>query len=108
MRPRQRGRLWPAVLVVLSALACHREPDDATRTVGPTPKFPDPTEGLKPRAAPGADAIPAGEVEAVMRAHLQGLGHMERYEYDQAAKAFREVHERAPDWSAVSINLAIA
>ena len=33
---------------------------------------------------------------------------MERYEYDKAANAFREVHERAPGWIAGSINLAIA
>ena len=33
---------------------------------------------------------------------------MERYEYEQAARSFREVHERAPGWIAGSINLAIA
>ena len=43
-----------------------------------------------------------------MAAHFQGLGHMERYEYDKAVEAFREVHERAPGWIPGSINLAIA
>ena len=33
-----------------------------------------------------------------MEAHFQGTGFMEQYEYGKAAKAFREVHKRAPGW----------
>lgn len=40
--------------------------------------------------------------------HYRGLGHMERYEYDQAVEAFREVLKVQPDWPAAKINLAIA
>jgi len=40
--------------------------------------------------------------------HYRGLGHMERYEYDQAVAAFREVLKLQPDWPGSKINLAIA
>lgn len=40
--------------------------------------------------------------------HFRGLGHMERYEYDQAVAAFREVLKLQPDWTGARINLAIA
>ncbi len=52
--------------------------------------------------------IPTAVLGEVLRAHQQGLGHMERYEYPQAVEAFREVHEKAPGWSPGAINLAIA
>lgn len=52
--------------------------------------------------------IPAAELSAVLEAHLQGAGYMEQYEYGKAAKAFRDVHARAPGWIPGSINLAIA
>src|SRR5205823_3466646 len=71
-------------------------------------KFPDPTEGLKPRPVPLRDEVPPAELEAVMGAHLRGLGYMEQFDYDKAAEAFGEVHERAPGWIAGSVNLAIA
>ncbi len=103
-----RRRLAPAVVALAAvAAACHRERPAAAGPVT-TPKFPDPSEKDKPRAVPVRDEVPAGELDAVMAAHLEGLGHMERYEYDRAARAFREVHERAPGWVAGSINLAIA
>ncbi len=40
--------------------------------------------------------------------HYRGLGHMERYEYDPAVAAFREVLALQPDWPGSKINLAIA
>ena len=43
-----------------------------------------------------------------MKAHFEGLGHMEQYEYAKAAENFRKVHELAPGWIPGSINLAIA
>ena len=54
------------------------------------------------------DEIPPDQLAAVMEAHYRGVGAMERYEYANAADAFREVHRRAPGWIAGSINLAIA
>ena len=60
------------------------------------------------RAVPAFDGIPADQIDPVMEAHYRGLGLMERYAYKDAAKAFGEVHERAPDWIPGMINLAIA
>jgi tetratricopeptide (TPR) repeat protein len=40
--------------------------------------------------------------------HYRGLGHMERYEYDQAVEEFRKVVELEPAWLGAKINLAIA
>ena len=61
-----------------------------------------------PRPVVLRDEIPPDQLDAVLKAHFQGLGHMERYEYAEAARAFRDVHARAPGWIAGSINLAIA
>ncbi|WP_337177856.1 FG-GAP-like repeat-containing protein [Paludisphaera sp.] len=63
-----------------------------------------------PVAAPEGprDAIPPEYFDAVVAAHLRGLGLMEQYEYRKAAAAFRDVHELAPDWRAGAVNLAIA
>ena len=52
--------------------------------------------------------IPTDRLEDVLDAHYDGLGRMERYEYPQAAAAFREVIRLAPDWLPGRINLAIA
>ncbi len=82
-------------------------------------KDPAPAAGLPNGAAPQTDVrpspeirlqneIPTRELASVMAAHYQGLGHMERYEYREAAEAFRDVHKRAPGWIPGSINLAIA
>ena len=54
------------------------------------------------------DEVPADHLSSVMAAHYRGLGAMERYEYTEAAEAFREVHSKAPGWSPGAINLAIA
>jgi tetratricopeptide (TPR) repeat protein len=91
MRPRLPCRLLLAV--VIATPACHRDSPQAPGRPGP---------------ASFHDQIPAAALDAVLAAHLRGLGHMERFEYDQAAAAFREVHRLAPGWTAGSINLAIA
>ena len=52
--------------------------------------------------------MPAADLADVMSAHFQGLGHMERFEYREAAAAFRKVRSRASGWIPGSINLAIA
>lgn len=80
-------------------------PDITTNT---TPRFPDAKEKDKPQTDLLKDEIPPKELDAVISAHLEGLGHMERYEYRLAVEAFRQAHERAPGWIAGSINLAIA
>ena len=64
--------------------------------------------GKKETAGPPRDEIPPAELTAVMEAHYRGLGSMEQYKYDDAARAFRDVHDRAPGWIVGSINLAIA
>ena len=61
------------------------------RPVAPPPEAKEPS----PRPVVLRDEIPADQLDAVLKAHLQGLGHMERYEYAQAAQAFRDVHARA-------------
>ena len=70
--------------------------------------IPDVPEKEKPTSSLLKNEIPPDQLDAVVRAHYQGLGHMERYEYHDAATAFREVCERAPGWIPGSINLAIA
>jgi tetratricopeptide (TPR) repeat protein len=60
------------------------------------------------RQATSRDEIPADRLDTILAAHWQGLGHMERYEYAEAARSFREVHEQAPGWIPGSVNLAIA
>jgi len=90
------------LLAVLS-LACGREsePPQASPTPGSKP-------GDGPRPSSENDTIPAAQMEPVLRAHMTGLGAMERFEYHRAVEAFREVRARAPQWNAASINLAIA
>ncbi len=61
-----------------------------------------------PKPTPLRDEIPPDQLSAVINAHYQGLGAMERYEYSAAARAFGDVHNRAPGWSVGTINLAIA
>jgi tetratricopeptide (TPR) repeat protein len=86
----------PALLVFLLAMpACHH---DTPAAKGPAAA---PKSALR-------DEIPAAALDAVLAAHLRGLGSMERFEYDKAADAFRAVHRLAPGWIAGSINLAIA
>ncbi len=54
------------------------------------------------------DEIPPDQLSTVIDAHYRGLGAMERYEYEIAAHAFGEVHQKAPGWVPGAINLAIA
>ncbi|HEV3166677.1 MAG TPA: FG-GAP-like repeat-containing protein [Isosphaeraceae bacterium] len=105
MQPTLRWR--PAcVLIVLALLepACDRSAPPAPKAAPPNPvtaqPAPDPTV-LR-------DEIPADKLDAVMQAHLQGVGLMEQYNYSQAVTAFRKVHELAPGWIGGSVNLAIA
>lgn len=110
--PRVRPFLLVAAAVTLLAAGCgDTKPPTADApdlTTGPTARFPDPTEKVKPQTDLPKDEIPPEQFDQVVRAHLQGLGAMERYEYRKAADFFRDVHERAPGWIAGSINLAIA
>ena len=69
--------------------------------------------GCGDRSAPtppkqNGDEIPADQLSAVIDAHYQGLGAMERYEYSAATRAFQDIHSRAPGWTIGTINLAIA
>src|SRR5262249_13569441 len=112
MRPRfpARPAFLIAATVALLAPGCGSStpPGPAPGPVETNAKFPDPTEKFKPHPVTLPNEIPAEQLDAVMRSHLLGLGHMGRYKYRQAADAFREVHERAPGWIPGSINLAIA
>ena len=88
MRTRKAGPLALAFAIGLAFTSCG----------GPEKKV----------VAPDRDEIPPDQLASVMDAHYRGLGAMERYEYAQAAEAFREVHQKAPGWIPGSINLAIA
>jgi hypothetical protein len=52
--------------------------------------------------------IPPEKLGPILAAHYRGLGHMERYEYEKAEEAFREVRALAPEWVPGLINLAIS
>ena len=112
-RARRPARAATVALVALAVAACGRDKPPAavppvTQSDKPTARFPDPTEKSKPQTDLLKNEIPAGQLDETVRAHLEGLGRMERYEYRQASRAFREVHERAPGWVPGSVNLAIA
>jgi len=107
MRIRIRVGTSIALLLAITTIACHREEAPAPAPA-PAPPPPPSAAETKTRPEPLRNEIPASEMSAVLSAHLKGLGHMERYEYDQAAAAFRDVHQRAPGWIPGSINLAIA
>jgi tetratricopeptide (TPR) repeat protein len=97
MRPRSCARSFLYLMICLPTLsAC-----------GTSPRS-DSSQAAKPRVDLLKNEIPANQLDEVVRAHLQGLGFMERYEYRKAVNAFHEVHERAPGWLPGSINLAIA
>ncbi|WP_406696533.1 FG-GAP-like repeat-containing protein [Singulisphaera sp. Ch08] len=109
MRPFHPGwRLILSVSALSMALACSSESNDATPTKHTTGRSNDPIPGSQSAVVPSQDVIPTAHFEAVVREHLKGLGAMERYEYDAAVAAFREVHRLAPGWIAGSVNLAIA
>jgi hypothetical protein len=109
MQVRQGARCASALLTascLITIFACQSgEPDQALPPPGSASGKPA-APALK--AEPLKDGIPAAELAAVVQAHLQGLGHMERYEYADATNAFREVRRRAPGWIPGAINLAIA
>src|SRR4051812_3879091 len=67
-----------------------------------------PTPPASPAAATLNDEIPPANLAAFVKAHQEGVGYMERYDYPNASKAFRRAHELAPGLYASSINLAIA
>jgi tetratricopeptide (TPR) repeat protein len=48
------------------------------------------------------------DLDALMKAHFEGVGAMEQYRYNDAVQEFRKVHKLAPAWRAGTINLAIA
>jgi hypothetical protein len=52
--------------------------------------------------------IPVDQLGPILEAHYRGVGFMERFQYEESAKAFGEVYRRAPQWIPASINLAIA
>ncbi len=95
-----RRQTWPrwgliagAAIGLLAASACgSRDPEPAA---SPAVAGRSALEGSAP-AGPLKNEITSSEVPAVMAAHYQGLGHMERYEYREAVEAFREVLKRAP------------
>lgn len=102
---------WRSIFVVCAlamTLACSSESDTAKRAKEAASQSNDSSRSSPPAVVPPRDEIPAAQFEAVLRAHLKGLGAMERYEYDDAVAAFREVQKRAPGWISGSINLAIA
>ncbi len=92
-------------LVIVSACHQNQPPEPAAIPANPA------ASGGAARPTPDAplkNEIPSGELAAVMDAHFQGLGSMERYEYRNAIGSFREIQKRAPGWIPGSINLAIA
>ena len=103
----QRAHLRLILAVLLSVPACHR---DAPPAGGPRVSSEPAVAGAKDKARVPLvrDEIPSTTLDSALAAHFEGLGHMERYEYDKAVQAFRAVHELAPGWIAGSINLAIA
>jgi len=102
-------RAWFVSLLLGALPACgvarRSDESDLPKT---SAKTRDSTEKDKPLVGLPRNEIPPDQLDAVVRAHFQGLGFMERYEYRKAANAFREVHERAPGWIPGSINLAIS
>src|SRR5689334_12205372 len=62
--------------------------------------------GLSPLVA--RTSSPAADSEAADRANNIGVALLEQYEYDGAAKSFREALQLAPDLAAAHLNLAIA
>jgi len=113
MRPRSFARAhFVILLVVLGCLpvsGCDRDQSpNKFANRDQIPREDVHQEAKKPRSDSLKNEIPANQLDQVIRAHYQGLGSMERYEYRNAVDFFREVHERAPGWIPGSVNLAIA
>jgi tetratricopeptide (TPR) repeat protein len=51
---------------------------------------------------------PPVDMDAVLVINTRGVGHMDRFEYKEAAAAFQDAAQRAPRWLPARINLAIA
>ncbi len=98
-------RFEPGFILVLVILAL--SPHLGCQSGDPEPPTP-----LKPGAEPAKavlkNEIPAGSLEAVVKAHYMGLGYMEQYEYAKASESFREVVRLAPGWIPGAVNLSIA
>lgn len=108
MTPRIFGRTALMLITLfglVSVAACQSRHEPAATPVELTRNRP--TKSA-PSSAPLKDEIPPEVLGEVMKAQLEGLGRMERYEYREAADAFRTVHRLAPGWIPGSINLAIA
>ncbi len=86
---------------------CLTLPACGERTNPPLVASPTRTRPAEP-VTPPRDEIPPDQLPAVIDAHYRGLGAMERYEYAEAARAFGDVHTRAPGWTIGTVNLAIA
>ena len=99
MRPRFDLRFIAIAFLALTFSSCG-QPSGTTDSAKP--------ETTKPADAPLKNEIPTALLDSVLKAHYQGLGHMERYEYHEASAEFRRVRELAPGWIPGSINLAIA
>ncbi len=99
MRLRIHWRTALAVAACLALAGCGKG----------TETGPGPTRSSTDQKTPLKNEIPADRLAEVLKAHQEGVGHMERFtEYPQAVEAFRKVHELAPGWIPGSINLAIA
>ncbi len=107
MPPRFPRRLAAAAITAVGLLcssACRSEPDTEK------PSAPARSSSTAPATPPATlkNEIPPDALEAVMKAHFDGVGRMEQYQYGKAVESFRTVHKLAPGWIPGSINLAIA
>ena len=106
MRPGSYGRfgvILVSAMGLLAISACRSDqPEPAQFPTGPSPAV------SKPVGAESAPALKNQGPPDDLAAHFQGLGYMEQFEYRKAVEAFRDVHQRAPNWSPGAINLAIA
>jgi len=103
MRFDRRAWLWISIVLCVSLAGCGGGGAPAP------PKQNGAGSTNKPvAAAPPRDEIPPDQLSAVIDAHYQGLGAMERYEYPAATRAFQDIYSRAPEWTIGTINLAIA
>jgi tetratricopeptide (TPR) repeat protein len=109
MRIQLVARIMSCALTALflaATSACQSQAPEVGLNPGPAPQ--PGQEKAEASTGPPADAIPPGELSAVLSEHFKGLGYMEQYEYRKAVDAFREVRRRAPGWTPGAINLAIA